>query len=289
MEAAPEAEAGAAPTIYDLPDALLVRIIDMAGPARKAAASVSRRWHSALFSAPEIWRTTHLRITSSYGSSPEQLGAMLAGKRRLLERQAPLIEVLALIGPVDAIGSHTSPPCSLRTLLSCLSPGSLRAVHLMEQDLNTSTISQLQRYPRLELLEIVQRQGDLPNELAPAVLAEVAGLTTLRRLSITAGVLPPLQPLTALTGMEKLRLQEAWSRQAANWGLGYTPVKLLRAAAFPHVMHLETAAHRLQATLGVAPLSAFGLGSMVALHACRKASASQLAAPFACRLRFSCS
>lgn len=143
---------------------------------------------------------------------------MLAGKRRLLERQAALVQVLLLSSSVDALGSKAAPPCTLADLLSCLSPGSLTAVHLMDQDVSAAAIAQLQRYPQLQLLEVVQRQLDLPAELDPAVLAEVARLATLRRLSIKAGALPPLPPLTALTGIQKLRVQEAWSRDAARWG-----------------------------------------------------------------------
>lgn len=143
---------------------------------------------------------------------------MLAGKRRLLERHAPLVEVLVLRGPIDALGSKAHPPSSLADFLSCLSTASLLELHLIEQDLSTAALHELQRYPKLENLWIVQRQGDLPAKFKPGMLAEVAAVTSLRRLRITAGTLPPLQPLAALTGLVQLTAQECWSRLMANWG-----------------------------------------------------------------------
>ncbi|PRW58693.1 flightless-1-like protein [Chlorella sorokiniana] len=209
------------PSLCDLPDALLGRVLSLLG-GHEGAAGVPlacKRLSSLFFSEPAVWRTFRLdsRAASkaaqdswrTWGDNARTSAQAAAAKRRwlaarlrLLQRQAGLVEQLQVHADYDCVrelyghaenpqpaGSSDDPATaavSLPAFLSSLQPGRVHTVEIFVRELPNAAVVQLPHLaPQLTRLSIdTNVDQEVGGELPASTPAALARLPQLLSLEI---------------------------------------------------------------------------------------------------------
>ncbi|PRW45642.1 leucine rich repeat [Chlorella sorokiniana] len=205
-------------------------------------AQVSRRWHRVLYETPSIWRSFNVSVPESMCDDDSSLDveeqeAWLQAKLRQLRRVSPAVESL--------IVEHTAGADVMSEVLQALSASQLTRIAASEyqQPFTAAAMRALAGLTLLGDLSLGQSDRDLPansgwalghlTALTTLLLSAeqfpdgfgkaLAGLSHLRVLNLESGEpLPDMQPLTALSRLQELALQE----QNASIGLLVIPAAL---------------------------------------------------------------
>ena len=224
--------------------------------SRASATLVSKRWHRVFHASGSLWR--HVDVSEPRDLDVSQRESWLAAKLRQLRRVAPAVESIDLC---DTAGMDVLPD-----VLQCLHPGVLRAVDAGEYGppVTESAMRALQHLAGLTRISLgmdgrapancswalsqLASLQDLWLEFAPLPAdcpAAIAGLTGLKALTLfSSQPLPDVQPLTALSGLTYLILQE----DGPSAGLLVLP-----AGQFPYIHSATYYSPVLKVRLGIQP------------------------------------
>lgn len=184
----------------------------------KSVALVCRRWHRLLFSEPALWKELGIGCQSLDGLPPEEHAQWFASKRALLRRVGSLAQGLHLNDGRDVVEGADYPwqdgalqqlsdACGAgwqlhADVLAHLGPAALTSLCLRwGPPISQAALQSLSSFASLAVLSLDAQAPMPPN--APAVLAQLSGLHTLRLgdQAAAAEVLACLPQLPALNDL----------------------------------------------------------------------------------------
>lgn len=204
-----------------------------------------KRWHKVFYATTSLW--WRVEINEPRDLEVQDREAWLAAKLRQLRRVAPAVESVDFCALKHSEGTET-----MVDVLQCLQPGVLQDLDAISYSpaLTESAMRALRRLTRLTSLSLGNGGSGAPANFSWALrqlpdlsevtlrfdaipadcIAVLAGLPSLQSVDLSSSQpLPDVQPLTALTELYLLSLEE---RQAS------TGLAVLPAAHFPGMWHV---------------------------------------------------